>query len=253
MIQPDEQLFLRKIKDKAGAAFFNDYPTFTDFLDLNEQRLLASLRKELPDVRTVLWGGYNDSERKIAGFFPIDYAVENNFFPIDIIKIESMGSHAKPLSHRDYLGAVVNLGLSRQKLGDILCHGDFAYLFCEKQMAPFILENLILVRQTHITCLLAASQDIEYIAPQYDLLKGTVSSLRLDSVVKLAFSLSRSHAVEYIEGGRVTINSRQVEKPPAKVEKGDVISVRGLGKFKIGEVGDITRKGRIFIEINKYK
>lgn len=248
----DDQLTIRKFQDKANQAYNNYYPTYTDFLDIHEQNLLIQSQRILPNVSWALFGGYDDSDRKIAAFYPEEYA-DMLAYPIKVLRIEPLKSSlSSELSHRDYLGAILNLGVQRHKIGDIIC-SDEAIVFCLDIIAPYIIENLISVRNTSVLVSNLDNFSEFNFQPNYQIIKGTVSSLRIDSIVKLGFSLSRGRALALIEGEKVYINSRICSKASSKVEEGDVISVRGMGKMKLTAIGNTTKKERIYIELSKYK
>jgi RNA-binding protein YlmH len=248
----NENLFLRKLNDKAEQAYYNNFPTYTHFLDLHEQGLFKSHMKEFHNVNNIMFGGNDSCERKIIMFFPRDYQEDQIYFPIAILQIINNSASDK-LNHRDYLGALMNLGIERYKLGDIICDEHSAYVFCIDALSDYIIEQLIMIKRTTVTINKINMSEVTQIGPRFDVIKGTVSSLRLDSILKIGFSLSRGNATILIQGGKAFINNKLYEKNSSKVEEGDVISLRGFGKLKINTIGDYTKKGRIFIELLKYK
>lgn len=251
-INSDEILLIRKLTDKATQAIYNNYPTYTQFLDLNEQSLFLSHLKAFPKVCYKCFGGYEESERKIIGFYSDDYDINQLDFPLTVLQILPERSSDK-LSHRDYLGAIMNLGIERFMIGDIICDSNEAYVFCIDHISDFIIEQLVNIKNSNITVVKVNYSEVQAIKPNFDIIKGTVSSLRLDSVIKLGFSMSRSNAISIIESKKAFINSKLHEKGSTKVDEGNVISIRGFGKIKIQAIGELTKKGRIFIELYKYK
>lgn len=252
VINSDEALLIRKLNDKATQAIYNNYPTYTQFLDINEQSLFFSHINTFPKIRYHLYGGHDENERKIIGFYSEDYNAEQLDFPIAILQITPESSSDK-LSHGDYLGAIMSLGIERYMLGDIFCNFDGAYIFCIDHISDFIIEQLVSVKNSSVTINKVDGSEISAIKPNYDIIKGTVSSIRFDSVIKLGFSMSRSNALALIEAGKAFINSKLIVKGSSKVDEGDIISIRGFGKIKVHAVGELTKKGRIFIELYKYK
>lgn len=253
-INNEEHLLLRKVNDKATQAFYNSYPTHTEFLDLHEQGLFLCHLKDLPAISYQLFGGYEASERKIILFYSDDFEQDQLYFPLKLLHIQpSGGSFSETLSHRDYLGALMHLGIERYKIGDILCNEQGAFVFCMENIAEFIVEQLIMVKKANVS--ITIKECSEFIIPQqhFETIKGTVSSLRLDSIIKLGFSLSRGTALDLIKAGKAFINSRLSDKGSATVSEGAVISLRGFGKLKLKTVGDLTKKGRTYVEIDKYK
>ena len=118
---------------------------------------------------------------------------------------------AEALTHRDYLGAVMNLGIERSKLGDILTYEDAAVLFVKEELASYITEQLSRVRHTVVKTTVLPSFQEDY-EPKYETIRGTVPSIRLDTVLSLAFPISRSKITDFIEGGRVFVNGRLITK-----------------------------------------
>ena len=247
----NQDLILRKILDKANQAFMQNYSTHTDFLDLYQQNIFLSHVKELPTNNYKLLGGYQQSERKVAVFYP-DY-LNNLDSPIQVVKIEPLNSNfAEKLGHRDYLGALMNLGIHRNKLGDLIIEEDHAYVFCLDPIPKVIIDSLVQVRNTSVFAKIDEERDFSTYRPTYTIINGTVSSLRIDNTIKLAFSLSREQASQYVQSGKVFINSQLIDKNSISINMDDLISVRGLGKFQLKTIGHQTRKGRIFIELQKY-
>lgn len=250
-INSEESYIIKKLNDKASQAIYNNYPTYTQFLDLYEQSLFLSHLKTFPGVKHCFSGGYEDSERKIIGFYSSDYASQDLIFPIIALRI-SCEHASERLTHRDYLGAIMSLGIERFMIGDIICNANEAFVFCIDHIADYIIDHLISVRNTYITVSKVETSNFE-IKPEFDIIKGTVSSMRLDSIIKLGFSMSRGNALSLIEGGKAYINSRLYEKASTKINSGDIISIRGFGKIRVNSIGEMTKKGRIFIELYKYK
>lgn len=254
LVNNDEHLLLKKINDKATQAFYNGYPTHTEFLDLHEQGLFQCHLKDLPIINYQLFGGYVEGERKVIVFYPDDYEKDQLYYPIKLLHIEPSGaSFSEALSHRDYLGALMHLGIERYKMGDILCNEHGAFVFCMENISGYIVEQLLLVKKTNVSVTIKDYSEFNLAEQRYETIKGTVSSLRLDSIIKLGFSLSRSSALDLIKTGKAYINSRLSDKGSAAVSEGSVISLRGFGKLKLKTVGELTKKGRTYVEIDKYK
>lgn len=244
----------KHILDKAEQSHQFEYMTHTDFLDLNEQNILFSHRKELPSKFYVLFGGFESAERKVVVFYPEYMSIDDIEWPFKCLQIKAMsGSSLLGLSHRDYLGSILGLGLKRQVIGDIIVQDEVAYVFVMEQMVDFVLEQLRIINQTVVMInKLTRNFSQDRFQPKVQRIRNSVSSIRLDSVVKLAFPMSRQDASDLIKRGRVYINSALNEQAAARVHLGDVISVRGFGKLKLAEIGETTKKGRTFIEIHKY-
>ncbi len=246
----DERLICNRFLDAANMCYSRNIPIATDFLDINKQTLFQSIIKDLPPVSYIALGGYELAERKVIQFLPFeDFPYEN---PYSIIKIAALnGKFSDELSHRDYLGTILGLGISRDKTGDILVMDNEAYVFCCNNIADYLVENLTRIKHTTVYSTIISSIDFKY-EPKYDTITGTVASLRLDSVISLGFQGSRSHLISYIEDGKVSVNGRIITSNAYHLNENDIISVRGLGRIQYVRYIADTKKGRAMIEINKY-
>ncbi len=232
-------------------AYQREIVTYTDFLNLNELNILHTTPKQEFYTCYETFGGYECSERQMIAFLP-DALCYNKDYPISVLKIEPLQKKfAEELSHRDYLGAILNLGIERSKLGDILVQSDSAVLFAHKSLESFIIEELTRIRRTPVRVAVLEEEQWFY-QPKTKEIKGTVSSLRLDSLLTLAFGSSRSKLVAYIENGKVFVNGKLVTSNGYQIKEGDIISVRGLGRFQYREVISKTKKERLYVSIDLY-
>ncbi len=216
---------------------------YSDFLNAYEQSLLE---QEIPYGYT-LQGGYTDAERRIACFGDERELCYEPDPPLSIICIAPL-SHkfSDDLTHRDFLGSLVGLGIKRETLGDILISNNKGYLICLEAIAQFIKDNLTKVNHTSVSC------DFCTEIPTEDLPKPKektviVSSLRLDVLISGVYDISRSKSSALIEGEKVFINGKLTKSNSISLKENDVISVRGKGRFKFKEISGDTRKGRIRI------
>lgn len=247
----DEELFLKRIKELAFQAENKGYTTLTDFLNLNELNLFLNHLKELPNVSYKLWGGYEEADRKRLAFSQVD-DINVEEFHISTLKICPLNAKfADSLSHRDFLGALINLGLDRGKLGDILIKENIGYLFVEENIAAYIVDSLHKIKHTHVSCTSMLTEEIN-ITPSFQEIKGTISSPRLDAVIALALKTSRSSITGLISGGKVFINHRLVTQNSTLCKENDIISVRGHGKFIYCGISNQTKKGRLYATILRY-
>lgn len=251
-MEKEEQLFRKRIQELADFCFRRDVPVNTDFLNLNEQTIFQSISGTLPPVRFVLSGGFELAERKVVCFLP-SYADELTELPFDCLKISPVNRRfAEEISHRDYLGALMNLGIERSMLGDIVLRDGDAYVFVLKKMSRYVMENLTAIRHTTVTAELSDSAG-EILKPDFEEISGTVSSLRLDSVTALCGRFSRGRAVQLIEAEKVFVNGQIVTQASKTLKDGDILSIRGTGKFKFVGNGGLTRKGRTSVTVLKYR
>lgn len=249
--EKDDQLFCKRMKELSHLAFLRNRCTYSGFLNLNELNLFYNNIRDIQCTPFEIWGGYKEAERRVICFHDDD-SFTNVEFPISCILL--VPAHVKfsgILNHRDYLGAVLHLGIDRSKIGDILVQENKAYLFCNKEIAPFICENLTKIKHTNIKASCVSLEEL-HVKPVLEPIYGTVSSVRLDAVLSTAFKTSRSSMTDLIAGGKVFVNSRIIQSNSTVLKEGDVVSVRGHGKFILEEILDQTRKNRYRIVIQKY-
>lgn len=247
----EEQQLEKHFRDLARTAYQRGIVVFSDFLNLNELNIFQSLRGEFSYLETETFGGYELAERQIAVFRP-EAPVFYADYPVKCLKITPLNAKfAEDLNHRDYLGAVLNLGIDRACLGDILVEEDAAYLFCLERMADFIRDNLIRIRHTSVYVEQVEAENFHY-EPKYKEVSGTVASVRLDKLLALAFNASRSSLTGLIEGGKVFVNGKLVTSNGYEPKEGDLISVRGMGRFRFRETGGQSKKGREYVILWRY-
>lgn len=258
-----EELLRKRISELANLADRRGCVTFTDFLNLNEQNILHQTLQKFSWIKGETFGGYEGAERQIAAFVPAVCEPEPFFqgeipgrrgweYPISCIRIEPANAKfAEPLSHRDILGALMNLGIERSRTGDIAVCEKEAYLFCSSPLAGMICEELTRIRHTSVRCTPCSPDEFSY-TPKTELVRGSVASVRLDSVMALAFQSSRSSLLSLIEDGKVFVNGKLITTNAYGLKCRDLVSVRGLGKFRYLDVTGQTKKGRSMVEIEKY-
>ncbi len=241
------KLMLSKACDLYNKAQKSTKPFYTKFLSPLEAAIIMN-RFPKNELKLKLFGGYDDAERQVCAFYTYD---EDLSFPLSILQIKLKAKNISP-SHRDYLGSLLSMGIKREVIGDIVVEKDGSYLFCLEEIAPYITDGLLKVGGAGVTIEKVFLTDEIAIKREYQMLSSTVSSLRSDSVVASALNLARSKACELIQRGLVTHNYEQLKSVSSPIKNGDVLSVRGYGKFKILTSGNLTKKGRIHIDICKY-
>lgn len=247
----EEQLLEKRFLELANTAYQKSIPLYTDFLTLYEQDIFLRLKTKLPPIYTLLDGGYPLAERKMVCFYP-DQEVSYRKPPIKTIELSPVNpKFSDNLTHRDYLGALMNLGIERAVLGDIVFDENSTFLFCKENMVEYMIENLSFIKHTNISCKEVELTNLDF-SIKYEEIKGSVATTRLDSVLSLAFGGSRSKLSAYIEAKKVFVNSRLIESNSYMLKDNDMVSVRGLGKFIFEETVGLTKKGRSYITLKKY-
>ena len=247
-----DEFFIKRIRELANLSYQRDIVTFSDFLNLNEQNIVNDRKNQIPGVEIECFGGYSQAERQMMAFhsdalaFPWEY-------PITCLKIQPKAVRfSEELTHRDYLGAVLNLGIERSVIGDILIQDKIAWMFCHNKIADYIIDNLDKIRHTSV--LIEKVDNPEHIPePSFQLITGTFSSVRLDALIALAFQTSRSSMVSFIEGGQVFVNGKLITSNGYEPKEGDIISVRKKGRFRYEGVTRQTKKGRNSVKLLRYQ
>lgn len=251
MMDKEEQLFRKRILELASVCYQRDVPVHTDFLNLHEQTIFYSLVSQFPKVRYELTGGYELAERKVVCFLP-SYEDTLSVIPISCIRLEPVyPKFAEELSHRDYLGAVMNLGIERSKVGDILLDGSRCFLLCMEEMSSLISDELHTIRHTQVAGVSGPVFEMR-IEPRFEEVSGSAASERLDAVLSVVYGVSRSKISDLIEGEKVFINGRLTTSNSCQLKTGEIISVRGFGKFVYRGIKSQTKKGRLMITAHKY-
>lgn len=247
----EEGQFRKRLLELAHISYNKGICTYTDFLSLNEINLFYSIEKELPGLFTFLYGGYTQAERKILCFYNKN-EVEQPELPIACIHIKPVNAKfSNTLTHRDFLGAILNLGISRSKIGDILIDDNECYVFCNENIVSYIVDNLYIVKHTNIVSKIILFNEVNY-NPRYITITGTVASCRLDAILPLAFKASRSNLSNLISSGKVYVNGKLIQSNRYQLKEGDIVSVRGHGKFQYKGEGNQSKKGRTYITLQKY-
>lgn len=237
----DEKRF-NELYNKAYEKSFN---TFSEFLNLEEQSILANTY--LPCVK---FGGYENAERVVAGFGENITVID---FPISLLEISPvMQKFADRLSHRDFLGALMNLGIKRELLGDIIVKDNIGYLFCLEHIKDYIIGSVDRIKHTTVTVkeIKGLPNNAVSVPVRYEII---VSSLRADAVISAVYNLSRNDSAKLFAQEKVFVNSRQVSSPSYQLKNGDIVSVRGFGRFIFDSVLRRTKKDRLVISIQKYE
>ena len=242
----ENELTKKRLTELSHRAFEKGYTTFSDFLNLEEISLLKSLHTE---SEYNLYGGYDNADRCVASFGEC----EEYQYPISCIKIEPANQKfADELSHRDFLGALMNLGINRSTLGDIIITNNTGYLFCLNSIKEYILQNLDRIKHTTVRCT-ESVLPAEIAEKKPEPVELTVSSQRVDIIVAAVFKLSRNTVTQLVNQEKVFINSKIAYKESLTLKSGDIVSVRGKGKFIFdGEIRQ-TKKNKSVIGIRLYK
>ena len=250
----DHRLLLARVLDQQQRAEQRGVPTHTGFLSPAEQAQSADLLMVAAPRQGVLFGGYPEAERKLWAFLP-DWLEEETWregedCPVCALQVKVHDS--ANLTHRDYLGSLMGLGITREKIGDILLTGEGAQVLVLRETLPILLSQWEKVGRYPVKLREIPLSDLTPSQGEVKKIRATVATLRLDAVLAAGFSVPRSRAADLIRGGRVMVNHRPCEKADKIVEAGDVLTCRGLGKCVLTQVGGTSRRGRTILELDRY-
>lgn len=221
---------------------------FSHFVSPHDLAIFKSHYRMSRDVNCKAYGGNDDAERVILGFYPDFLEIENEDFPIVPLMISNLGS----ATHRDVLGSVLGLGIKREMIGDIYFDDGFAVVMCEKSSTEYVLYNLKTVGRQKVDVAVCDKEKSFSLKHKFEILRVIVSSERLDALLAQVCRMSRSEAVKHIMSDNVNVNFTVENNPDKKLSPGDVISVRHHGRFMIVDALGETKKGRIILEVKKY-
>jgi len=247
----DDKLFLSRILDRAVKAMETGSVVWTDFMDPHQRNVAERALAYVKDVDYTFCGGYSDAERVVIVFNPNFMSFED--VDLDrIFKLVNVTVKGKEvLSHRDYLGSLMGMGIKREKIGDILVKDGSCSIIALSEIAEYIKYNLEKVGRTRVVTETAKIGELEPPEPKVKEIKTTVASLRLDCIVGAGYGVSRSKASELIKAERVNVNWDTETSVARQLKAGDTISVRGKGRVILEEVAGNTKKGRIGIVLKK--
>jgi len=217
------------------------------FLTPSEAQSVTEFFRRRRDVALTFDGGFNDAERTRAIFVNPAWGESVRTELIAALKITYRPQDM--LTHRDILGALMALGIERDTVGDILTGEGGAFLSCLPELSRYIVENLTKAGRAGVTINEIGLDELPAKQEELTVKTDTVASLRLDAVLCAAFGLSRTKAAEIIASGRVGLDHQECLQPAKELREGSLLSVRGLGRAKLLEVGGTSKKGRIFVQI----
>lgn len=244
------ELLKKRFVELAEKAYRNNQYLFTNFLNMAELNAFYEIQKEISHVPYRVFGGAPNCERQMIGFGSEELFGYEEPFPIRCIQAEPLiEKFADDFSHRDFLGALMNLGIEREVIGDIALQGKKAYIFCTERIASYLAENLTQVKRTSMRCTVLLEIP-EILKPQLERREVTAASERIDAVLGKLCNLSRSQSVLGFREKKVFVNGRQCENNSYVLKKGDIVTYRGFGKFIYEGIKYETKKGKLCVEVS---
>lgn len=247
------RLVLARVLDKLELAGRRSIPANTAFLSPAQRAAAESLIGACGHPRHLFAGGFPDAERTVCVFLP-DW-MEPEDWSADGDTLAALRFSAPPgakLTHRDWLGSVLGLGLTREKIGDLLVEDNCCQIILLSETAGIVRSQLERVGRYPVHGTDISLAELTVPERTVKVIRDTFATLRLDAVTASAFSMSRSRAAELIASGRVSLNHVECVKPDRQLVEGDVITCRGSGKCVVKQITGQSKKGRIMAELERY-
>ena len=246
----DDRVFFARIYDRLVGAEQKNIPGTTCFLSPREQVLTDRM---LPGFGIGFFGGHNEAERKIGYWLP-EYLDETYFQEEDspVAAVRATYFEKDTLTHRDFLGGLMGIGIKRETVGDIYVGVGSCDFLVTREILPYVLDNFLSAGRTKLHVEQVQLEQLNVPQVSVKEIRDTVSSLRLDSIVGSGFNMARGKASALIEAGKVSLNDLPCLKGDKLLTEGDRVSARGFGKLVLYEVGGRTKKDRISIVLQRF-
>lgn len=254
----EDKICLAQILDKIELSKKTNKIQYTDFLDMYQVSLVQNFLRKVKCDFCNLYGGYEDSERKIAISYPESYTdsmIQKNYDKIlKVVRVKLPEDEIGKYTHRNYLGGIVKLGLKREKVGDIIVSNDGADIIVVDDFSIILKEQLpSLTRFENSKIDIVSLDKLQKKEVKVEEVKIIVPSLRLDNIVSDLARTSRSKAAQIINQERVFVNGQSETKLSKQLKLNDIVTIRGKGRFIVKEFCGNTRSGRIVVLIEKYQ
>lgn len=256
----EDKLLIARIFDKIEFSIKRNSIEHTDFLDIRQRHLIERIMKNIKFNNFVIYGGYNEAERNILIIYPnkLEEIFKGEKFDfntlVGIMRITLPNELKGIYSHRNYLGGIIKTGIKREKVGDIVTNINGADIIILKESEKYIYEGLKTLTRFHKARLDKIKiEELQIEKPKMQILNIIIPSMRIDSIVSEVIKTSRAKAVDIIKAERVFVNHELIFKSSKEIKTGDLITVRGKGRFKVGSILNNTKKGNLILEIEKYE
>ena len=265
VIELDEKLIIAKLLDKIEYSKKNNKIVNTEFLNIHKREIIQRELNRNKEKNYIFFGGFEDSEYKILIIYPDKFKEEFRNYSNSLIAQKSIKEIIKAIKiklpkelintyeHRDYLSAVMKFGLIRERIGDIIVHEDGAYILVLKENAEYLknsLKELIRFRKSEIEVI--DINEIKLKPLEFEEISILISSNRLDNFVSEIAKISRSNTEELLKAEKIFLNSKVETKPSKEIKEGDIIVIRGKGKYIVNVFDGVNKKGKNIVQIKKY-
>ena len=244
-----DTLLRARIDDACHLCDVRSCPCFVGFLDEHQQAVARAVLREKGVSDFLFFGGYAEAERTILGVFPSFLPPDPAMFPLVAVRFRYRA--AATITHRDVMGALLGEGIRREKLGDILCSEGQAIVLVDEDLAAFLAQSVTKIGREGVKAEYPYTEEITVVR-EFKEWQDTVPSPRLDAVLHVALRTSREEAVRRLAAGAVSVNHMPTESPSQTVNEGDILSVRGAGRFRVAQLGPLTKKGRLIVRLEQF-
>lgn len=245
----EEKLLLAKLDDLYCNACEIGRDRFSAFLNEREVDIAIEMVRQYKFENCYLYGGFDDAQRRIFGAFALENGSCKKSFPIKAIAV-NLPKDAK-ITHRDVLGSLMSLGVKRECIGDILISDAKCDVFVQDSVAPYILQELKKIGGYGVRCSIETGVDF-FRNDQFQHLRTTLKSARMDALVSDLANLAREKGAMLIKSERVRRNHQLCKNGADPFFVGDIVTIRGYGRYVVDEIGNPTKKGRLPVICRKY-
>ena len=239
-----------KLVDFTAQTLKNRKCKLTGFLSPFEQEMAGVIANSLGSLNVDFYGGFRGAERQRAAFCHEEFKGTPNF-EIAVVKAEWNGEFAR-LGHRDVLGSILNLGVAREHIGDVIATKDCARILVDQKMCDYFTANLTHIGGTSVKTSVDELENISAKEERTKEIRATVASLRADSIAAAGFGMSRSKAAQEIFAEKIKLNWQTVKNAAQSIKEGDVLSMRGRGRLEVAEIRGQTKKGRVGVLLKRF-
>ena len=250
-LSTEEKQFISRLEDRLDRVENRYQEEVTDFLEPRMQLVAEEYLRSQKISRYLFCGGYEGAERKRLVLYPEYSDPSCSMAGITLLKFQGRLDFVS-VNHRDFLGAIMSLGLRREKLGDLLVMEDGCALFAEQEIAAYIMQNELRVKHVPLNVTEVAPDAFQPPEQTVKELHIMVASMRLDTILAHGLNLSRSKAIDLIQAGKVKVNHSEVTDNDYQCRQEDLISCRGFGRMRVGELSGETKKGKLKVCLLKY-
>ncbi|WP_025693104.1 YlmH family RNA-binding protein [Paenibacillus zanthoxyli] len=249
---PDERQFVDRAYEWVENAARYHEVKLTDFLDPRQGYILQSLVNRHPDVKVRWDGGHEEAERRRALIAPDYRDLEDEDIALKVLSITPAEQKLSELEHGDYMGSLLGLGVKRSKIGDIHVLENGCHAVVTSDIADYLALNMSSVGRAPVSVEVLPVSELRRSEVRLEPMEITVSSLRLDGIAADVCRLSRSKILVPVKAGRVRVNWKVEEDPSFHLKESDVVSIQGFGRFKVLEIGGLTKRGRYRVRVGKF-